>query len=586
MSSPIQIPDEAPKKQLRALADGLGLSQSLAELLWQRGHRNVSEARKWLYPSFDALEDPFQFRDMERAVRRIKQAIHDRESILIHGDYDVDGLTATVLLLSFLRMIGACTDYYIPNRKDGYSFQEASVKKIREGKFGLCISVDHGTGAIKAIDRIQEGGCDVIVTDHHGLGPEIANAYAVLNPKLADETYPYRDLAGVGVAFKLAWGIAASFSRKRMLSAEFKDFLIDAACLVALGTVADVMPLNGENRVLVRNGIAALPLTKNPGIRALIDCLGPDSYRLCAEDISFRIGPRLNAAGRMGNADAAIQLLTAPSYGEARNLARQLEVMNKQRQGIEAIVLEEALVMVRADVKNKERRVLCVWKDAWHVGVLGIVAARLVQEFDRPAIVMTIVDGTTRGSGRSCIGINLKSLLDSISDLPFEYGGHARAIGLNMATDKLTVFRQRLDAAATRLPKTVREAIRIDSIVSLSHWCSEELKRLALFRPYGEGNPPPKFLATNVRMGTGIRRVGPAARGLVFTAIQDGVSLRAIPPGLGRRIEEFLRRRAPWNLVYTPHFSTRPERGAIEIQVHAIFAAELAKPAALRNGRI
>ncbi|MFQ5507621.1 MAG: DHH family phosphoesterase, partial [Planctomycetota bacterium] len=352
-------------------------------------------------------------------------------------------------------------------------------------------------------------------------------------------------------------------------SGELEEFLIDAASLVALGTVADVVPLRGENRVLVRRGLDALRASRSPGILALLDILGPGSSSLTADDIAFRLGPRLNAAGRMAHASLAVELLTAPSYGVAQEKARELELWNKRRQSVEQSVFAELLEAI-GDVSSAPVILAC--REGWHLGILGILAARLAERFRRPSLVLRIEEGLARGSGRSIRGIDLRSLLDRIELAGLRSGGHAAAVGLELPADRLPSFRERLELAARDMPAPRSEPWRIDASVGLGHWCSSELRRLADFGPFGAGNPPPSFLARNVRIGAALRRVGRDGTGLAFNAIQDGVSVQALAPQLGARMETLLRQREPWDLVYAPRFASRAELGPLEILVHEMRA--------------
>jgi single-stranded-DNA-specific exonuclease len=565
----ILVPQPAPQDEVAALARGCGLSKVLAEVLWNRGFRDPHPTRTWLDADPSGLEDPWKFYGMMEAVERVRKALYDREKILIHGDYDVDGLTGTVLLHSFFKLCGSDPSIHIPSREEGYSFSETSLKRIQEGGFSLCVSVDNGTAEIEAIAKAQASGCDVIVTDHHATGPEIAPAHTVLNPRLAHSTYPFPDLAGVGVAFKLAWAVAQSFSKRKILSEDFQRFMVEASALVSLGTVADVVPLHGENRILVRQGLKALLHSSHPGLRALIDVLGP-RYGLEAEDVSFRLGPRINAAGRMGQADLAIRLLTARSYGEARTLAKKIESLNRQRQQIERRTVQEALEKLKQDPLLDSRRVILVWDPSWHLGILGIIAARLSESFHRPAIVLSPKEGRARGSGRSFGETNLKILLDSAKNLMSRYGGHAKAVGLEVEEKKLEALRERLEEEAAKLPPFASPSIKADVTVGLDHWNRTELSMLDRFRPFGAGNPVPKFHASNVRIGRQMKRIGPDGRGIALTAIQNGCSIKGLAYKLGTRIGEFLDQPGGWNLVYTPRVPMRVEEGCIELFVHAL----------------
>ncbi len=565
----IQLAEPGPAEELRILGRDLGCSEPLAQVLWQRGHRDRVAARAYLRPSTDSLHDPFLFGDMEKAVERIEQALAEDELILIHGDYDADGLTGTVLLLRLLKLLGGRAQAHIPARSEGYSFGKESITRILKGGFGLCISVDNGTAAREEIATIQAGGCDVIVTDHHSSGPDPAKAFALLNPRQADSGYPFADLAGVGVAFKLAWALASRQRRRRSVETRLGDFLHEAAAYVALGSVADVVPLVGENRYLVRQGLDALVHASTPGLRGLMHLLGTSPTRLTARDIAFRLAPRLNAAGRMAHASLALDLLLAETTGEAEACARKLDQLNRRRQKTEAIVCAQAESRLERDPTLADKRVLCTWDQDWHLGVLGIVAARLAGYFEKPSLVLAIHGDEARGSGRSFQGIHLKDLLDRVEGVDMHYGGHAAAVGLHLAAKDLPALEAALQVAAAKgraAPKP--QPLLCEAEASLAHWSSSQLKRLSEFGPFGQGNAAPRFLAQPVRIGAGLHAQGPDNRDLAFTAIQDGCALPAQARGLGRHIEELRVRDRLWRMAYSPRFSARPELGAIEIEIH------------------
>ena len=320
--------DQRPRATLsndpreKALARTLGLPDLVARVLLARGLDDPERARRHLKPDLEHLADPFLFAPMERAVGRIREAIRRREPILIHGDYDVDGVAGAVLLVKFFRLIDADVRAHIPDRRHGYSFSQASFDAIQQGGIKLAISVDNGTNACEWIARIEASGCDVIVTDHHGTTENVAQCHTILNPRLPDMGYPDKELAGCGVAFLLATALAQSFSREKKLSPEFSEFLLDAMAYVALGTVADVAPLRGANRILVHHGLRALAASSSPGIRALLDSAGLSTRSPEAEDIAFRIAPLINAAGRMGHASESVALLMAKDSQSAQEIGR------------------------------------------------------------------------------------------------------------------------------------------------------------------------------------------------------------------------------------------------------------------------
>ena len=430
----------SPDQREQALARTVGLPDLVARVLLARNVDDPDKVRSFLKPDLGSLHDPFLFKDMEPAVDRIRHALRRQEKILIHGDYDVDGISATILLTKFFRLLHAEVIPYIPARADGYSFSAASEKAIAEAGCGLVISVDNGTNACASIDRIQAAGCDVIVTDHHGTTENTANAFALLNPRLADAGYPDRDLAGVGVAFRLVNGIAERCTRGMWNSPEFRDFLLDAMTYVALGTVADVAPLCGENRTLVWHGLRALAQSRNPGIRALLDSAGLTNRSPDVEDIAFRIAPLINAAGRIGHAIDAADLLMAPGYVEAQANAKVLERHNTERRRVEKLVQAEASEMAA----QTSDPALVLSGDDWHPGVLGIVAARLTEQTRKPVILISFRGEIGRGSGRGPVaGIHLRDALAACSEHLQAHGGHAAAVGLEVRRQDFEAFRAR-----------------------------------------------------------------------------------------------------------------------------------------------
>ncbi|MBI1851671.1 MAG: single-stranded-DNA-specific exonuclease RecJ, partial [Planctomycetes bacterium] len=399
------------------LAASLGVSPSIGQVLVNRGMRTPDEARAFLRPDLTQLHDPFLLADMEAAVERLRRALRDREPIVIFGDYDVDGLTSSALLHHFFRFLDASPFTIIPHRIDeGYGLTEAALARL-PGSGGVLVSVDTGIGSVEQVERMRERGIDVIITDHHEPTGALPRALAVVNPKRPDSTYPFRDLAGVGVAFKLVSALTNRLSPARKQSEAFRRFLLDALALVGLGTIADVAPLIGENRVLATFGLRALESCANPGIRALVEIVGLDSYRLQSPDIGFRLGPRLNAAGRMGSADVAFRLLTAETADEARSLAAQLDSENERRQDVERKLLATVRRRVEADSTEgtalREAPILVLWDEEWHPGVIGIVAAKAVDLYHKPVVVIAACEGRCRGSSRAPEGFDLLGAIEA-----------------------------------------------------------------------------------------------------------------------------------------------------------------------------
>ncbi|MGB3969304.1 MAG: DHH family phosphoesterase, partial [Planctomycetota bacterium] len=402
-----------PDPRERALARTIGLPDLLARVLLARGVDSPDAVKRHLRPDLGSLHDPFAFRDMRLAVDRVRKALRSGESILIHGDYDVDGISGTVLLHQFFRLLSATSRPYIPAREHGYSLSRASVEAIVAGGHQLVISVDNGTNAVGPIAELQARGIDVIVTDHHGTSENVAAPFALLNPRLPDAGYPDRDLAGVGVAFRLAAALADSLGGPLLKSSEFAEFLIDAMGYIALGTIADVAPLRGENRTLVYHGLRSLSQSRNPGVRALMDAGGLSHRGVEVEDIGFRLAPLLNAAGRVGHGDDAVSLLCAKGYSEAQTAAKVLERHNEERRRVERSVQDEVLLLAAREAGPA----VVLGADHWHPGVLGIVAARVAETTHKPCLLVAFQGDTGRGSGRATNGLHLRDALGACADL-------------------------------------------------------------------------------------------------------------------------------------------------------------------------
>jgi single-stranded-DNA-specific exonuclease len=546
-----------PDRRERAFARTLQIPDLMARVLLARGLDDPDRARQHLKPELSRLLDPFAFTHMKRAVARIQEAIRQQQRILIHGDYDVDGVTGTVLLLKFFALMEADVQPFVPAREDGYSFTEASIAAVRDGGFSLCISVDNGTNAVDIIQEIQDLGCDVIVTDHHGTQENVADAHTVLNPRLPDAGYPDRDLAGVGVAFCLATAVARSFSRGKTLSKEFRNFLVEAMAYVALGTVADVAPLCGQNRILVSHGLRAIAASSNPGIRALIDTAGLSERGVTVEDISFRVAPLINAAGRMGHAREAIELLMAPGFQEAREAASALEKHNNNRRRVERSLTDEVIEQAR----NMDDHVLVLSGEGWHLGVLGIVAARVAEQLNKPTLLISVQDGAARGSGRSAGRFDLRAALACCAPLLQSYGGHRAAVGLQLAATDIDTLRQQLNRSDTTATAS-NGPDHVDARADFDELDPRLVRQLDKLGPFGQGNPRPTFVTTNVRL-VGNPTVDNRGLDLRIRVAQNGVVL----PGrlrLGAGMFEALRNhKEPVTLVYSPRLADWVEEGPV-----------------------
>lgn len=555
-----------PDPRERALARTLGLPDLVARVLLARGLDSPEAVKGFLRPDLRDLHDPFAFRDMDKAVSRIHRALRSGETILIHGDYDVDGISGTVLLHKFFNLLGASSKPFIPARADGYSFSRASLDAIRAGGFGLVISVDNGTNAVEPIRTLQQGGVDVIVTDHHGTSENVAEAYALLNPRLPDAGYPDRYLAGCGVAFRLAAALASRLSPSLLQSAEFAEFLVDAMSYVALGTVADVAPLTGENRTLVYHGLRSLAQSRNPGMRALLDAAGLLHRGADVEDIGFRLAPLINAAGRVGHGFDAVNLLCAPGYSEAQTAAKVLERHNEERRRLERQLQDEVMPMALAETAPA----IVLAADHWHPGVLGIVAARVAEATHKPVLLVGFQGEVGRGSGRCVNGLHLRQALAACSEHLVASGGHAAAAGLEVRRERFAAFREAFAAACARL-QPEPPPHRVDGDVGFAELDPQTLRRLDLLAPFGAGHPRPRFCSRGVR-AVGTPYADGRGQDVRLRLVHDGQVLPArLLRGIGR-FEELRTARGPWTVVHTPRLNPRGEDGPVQLDVHDLIA--------------
>ncbi len=438
------------------------------------------------------MHDPHLLRDLTPALERILRAIRDSEKILICGDYDVDGTTSTVILKTAIQMAGGAADFHIPNRlKEGYGLHESVIERAAAEGVTLVISVDTGIRAQEVVARARQLGVDVIVTDHHLPEDDLPPAFAVINPNRPDCSYPDKSLCGVGVAFKLVQALLAVQGwPEEKLRRVLESFLK----LVAIGTVADVVPLTGENRIIVKHGLAGLRNVRSPGLKALLAVAGFDAARIpSAGEIAFRIAPRINAAGRMDSAAEVVELFTTSDEPRARELAEKLHALNADRQSEESQIVEAC-----AGVAVEQSHFALVYSSSgWHRGVLGIVASRMVDRHRRPVFVLSEENGVARGSGRSIAKFHLLDALESMADLFHKFGGHSHAAGLTLAVANVPVFRERLnDYAAARLTaEDFNPTLRADACVELRELTGDMFAQLQQLAPFGAGNPSPVFIA-------------------------------------------------------------------------------------------
>ncbi len=504
------------------LRTGLQLSQIVAEILASRGYTDLEQAREFLHPQLDRLHDPFALRDMAAAVARIHEAISRQETILIYGDYDVDGTTSVVVLKKTIEILGGRADFYIPHRlNDGYGMRTDAVEQAAADGVRLIVSVDTGIRANAVVEHAIHLGIDVIVTDHHLPEAELPRALAVLNPNRPDCSYPCKDLCGAGVTLKLVQALLL----RSALSAARQQTLLDSFLKpVAIATVADIVPLTGENRVIVQRGLAGLSNVRNPGLRALLQVAGlEDGEALSAHQVAFRLAPRINAAGRMAAASDVIELFLTSDADRARAIAEQLDSLNRERQQVEREIVETIVAQCEAGEGDLECSVLnssamVFAAPGWHLGVLGIVASRLVERFCRPVFVLSSCPPTAEGvacfsgSGRSIPAFHLLEALESMGELFVRYGGHRGAAGLTLPCDSLPDFRRLFGDYAARClnPEQLRPEYTADAYVDFAALNDQTVNEVMSLGPFGFGNPAPLLLASGATVAGDARMLGNA----------------------------------------------------------------------------
>ncbi len=496
------------------LARELGVSDIIARLLVNRRITDAESGFKFLNPSISDLHDPFLMRDMREATDCILRAIEQKKKILIYGDYDVDGTTSTVILKKALSIIGADVSYYIPERlKDGYGLREDAMDTAKAAGYELIISVDTGIRARQVVEHARALGLEIIITDHHLPEEGLPRANAVLNPKREDCSYPDKNLAGVGVAFKLAQAILVETGRERMVESFIK--------VAAIGTIADIVPLTGENRIIARYGLEGLRNASNIGLRALLEVAGVAGKAISGFDVGFRIGPRINAVGRMAGASAAVDLFDAPDAQTAMRMAVGMNEQNAARQQTEADILAQVLAEIENNPRLKQSRVAVIAGEGWHRGVIGIVASRIVERIYRPTIIISIENGLGHGSGRSIPAFHLLDGLTECADLFERFGGHSHAAGLAIRAERIDELRQRLDAHARRVlsEEDLIPVVRTDCELPLRQATLELVEEVSHLEPYGPGNPQPVFEARGVQVVAAPRVL--KEKHLKFRALQD-----------------------------------------------------------------
>ncbi len=533
--APIRSSDWITRPRDRAaeeeLSRQLGLHPILSAVLLGRGLSDTSQAERFLSPSLDDLHDPFLLPDMEQAVDRVLRALREKEPLLVHGDYDADGITATTLLVRFLSKLGADVHYYLPHRfHDSYGLSERAVRQSADVA-GLIIATDCGVRDHEAVACACEQGQDVIIVDHHEPGESLPENALVVNPKRADSVYPDRELAAVGLSFKLASGLCERLDlSQKSLQRAFLD-------LVAIGTVTDICPLVGENRAMTAVGLQLLPYTRKVGLQILME-LCEIGECVTAQDIGYRIGPRLNAVGRMADPTDALELLLTEDEHEARRIALHLDSLNSQRRSEQDAIFRQALKMVEDEVDLASDRVIVLAKQGWHRGVVGIVASKVLEQTGLPTLMMAVEGTIARGSARSIGAFDVSEALNCCSDLLDRHGGHSMAAGFELQADRVAELRDRLNeiGRSTLDDDDLRPTVMIDAEVTLAEVDESLVRQLERLQPCGAENPEPLFVTRDVKV-LQARTVGAGGAHLKLAVEAGGRQVDCIGFGLGEQLE-------------------------------------------------
>ncbi|MHC4321200.1 MAG: single-stranded-DNA-specific exonuclease RecJ [Planctomycetota bacterium] len=585
------------------ISDALCISPLLSQLLINRGLTDVSSAKTFLQSTLSLLSDPMLLPDIEKSSERIIDALSQGEKITVYGDYDVDGISATALMVQCLETLSrlywnqeSTIDYYIPDRLDeGYGLSVGAIETLSERGTKVIITVDCGVNSFEEAKSAREKGIDLIITDHHEPGDNLLDsgkdtaaqdsvpcscddAFGLINPKLATSNYPFRELAGVGVAFMLAWALGQIASTRsngsagrvkadragtvrspnKKVASEFKDFLMDAIGLAALGTIADVVSLKQENRILAKYGLGSLQNSKNPGIKALKEVAGLKNKTIHSSHVGFNLGPRINAAGRVGNAKKGVELLTAKSENKAKELAEYLESENKRRQKIQSDILKSARKQILNDVDVDAEMAIIISDDSWHQGVIGVVASRLASEFYRPVIIIAIDGEVGHGSARSIPDFNLYNALIKCQEyftdrkILISFGGHAQAAGLRILKKDISEFKEVFNTVSRGQMEgeDLTPTLNIDLEIKLSTISSSLFKEIKCLFPHGEGNQVPVFATRNVRAVGQVRRFGVNGNHLGFYVRQGDVSFKTVGFGMGDKIESLKQNDGNCSIAY------------------------------------
>jgi single-stranded-DNA-specific exonuclease len=549
--SDIQLQDSFSKE--------LGISRIVSQVLLNRGIYTVEEAGEFLRADTAQLLDPYSFFEMPKTVRLIKKAAQNKERVMLFGDYDVDGLTSLALFKGVLSGLGIETIHQLPHRtKEGYGLSKNILRIALENKVQLLITADCGISDYKQVKELRQHGIEVIITDHHEpANRELPPASSIINPKIEESGYRYKDLAGVGVAYKVCQAIS-------------KENLFEELDLVSLGTIADVVPLLGENRVIAKEGLLRLSRTKRPGLRVLMENNRIKDKKITSTFVNFILGPRLNASGRMDTAETSLSLLLAQEDAEAQRLAGIVEGHNRQRQKVENKIMEEAQDLIDREINFKEHKIIVIAKEDWHQGVLGIIASKLADRFYRPAIVISLTDRLCKGSGRSIRNFHLFDALRDCKDLLESFGGHSHAAGLVLTRENIDDFRKNINHLASQRLRLedLLPSIDIDMELGLADLDQRLIEQLENLEPFGTGNPEPMFYTRKLKL-----KGQPSVLGkdtLKFWVTDGSLTHQTIGFRMGSFLDNLIDS-ASFDLVYTPRMDNWQGASSMILEAKEIF---------------
>jgi single-stranded-DNA-specific exonuclease len=565
--------------RIESLSRSAKIAPLVAQLLINRGIEDPSRAVAFLEARMGSLHDPELLPGAVEAADRIVRAIREKRKIVIYGDYDVDGVCGTSLLWACLRLAGAAdVEYYIPHRvEEGYGLSALALRRLaQERNAAVIVTVDCGISAIAEADLARELGLELIITDHHTIGSVLPSAAVIVHPRYAGSVYPSGDLCGAGVAFKLAWQVCKSFGDGKRASPHLRNFLVESLGLVALATIADVVPLSDENRIIVRHGLSGIHSAPSVGLRALLDASGSlDRKRLTTGMVGFGLAPRINAAGRLERAMMAVEMLTTDDVERARQIAAELETYNIRRQDVEREIVEQARAMLDAEGGLGDRRAIVLAREGWHAGVIGIVAGRLAEMFHRPAIVITLGTDVSQGSARSIPGFDVYEAIKECAGGLLSFGGHAAAAGLRLRQDQLADFARRFEESCRNAltPDQLEREIVIDAEVMLGTLSLSLVEEIEKLEPHGIGNPKPLLLATDLEIAGPPRGVGAQKQHLQLRLKQGGHELKAIGWNLAGKAQS-LTEGSRCSVIFHPSINDWNHRRDVQLEIKDIAPAE------------